>query len=80
MNSNNSRKPIIQIITDNKEVIKRCKIPPEGINANQTMVPEYDLWKLIWHLIPNIQATLLFEWQPGHQDELDTGEKIHGPF
>ena len=80
INTKKKGSPRIKIITDNKEVIKGCNNPPEIINANQTMVLEYDLWRLIWDLIPKIKATLVFQWQPGHQDELKTGEKIHGPF
>ena len=80
INTNNTGKPRIQVITDNKEVMKRCNNPPEISNANQTMVPEYNLWELIWELIPDIQATLNFKWQPGHQDELKSDEKIHDPF
>ena len=38
------------------------------------MVPEYDLWKMIWDIIPTIHAQLIFHWQPGHQDELKLGE------
>ena len=80
INTNNTGKPKIQVITDNKEVIKRCNNPPEITNANQTMVPEYNLWRLTWELVPDIRASLNFKWQPGHQDELKPGEKIHGPF
>ena len=38
----NQGKPVIRIILDNKEVIKRCQEPPDVLNANQTMIPEYD--------------------------------------
>ena len=40
INTKNKGSPRIKIITNNKEVIKRCNNPPEIINANQTMVPE----------------------------------------
>ena len=75
-----TRKPIILLICDNKEVINRCQKEPETIKSNQTMVPEYDLWKMLWDIIPTINANLKFTWQPGHMDELETGEKIYGPF
>ena len=80
VNQEKSGNPTIRLVTDNKEVIKRCKSPPEIINANQIMIPEYDLWTLIWELIPKIQAKLIFQWQPGHQDKLDSGEKVYGPY
>ena len=70
----------IKIINDNKEVIRRCNERPEIINANQTLVAEYDLWQLTHDLIAQIPITLKFAWQKGHQDELPNGQKIAGPF
>ena len=70
----------ITILTDNKEVIQRCKNPPEVINASQTMAPDYDLWKLTQDLIQQIKVKLLFMWIKGHQDELKSGQKLYGLY
>ena len=80
-NLNNHETIVITIINDNKEeVIKRCKETPAIINANQTMVAEYDIWQFAHELIDQIPLQLNFVWQKGHQDELTNGQKIEEPF
>ena len=79
-NLQTNKTPVVTITNDNKEVMKRCQEKPEIINANQTMVAEYDLWQLMHELIEQIPMNLEFVWQKGHKDELPDGRKIEGPF
>ena len=44
------------------------------------MVPEYDLWRLIWDCKHSTSVKINVKWVKGHQDEDTKGQKIHGPF
>ena len=43
-----NNKIAFEINTDNKEVISRANKRPEPLNISETLVPEYDLWCLMW--------------------------------
>lgn len=70
----------VNITSDNKQAIKRSKKRPTLLNIGETLVAEYDLWKLIWEIQDSIHARVTFSWIKGHQNELNEKEKIFGPF
>ena len=70
----------ICVITDNLEVVNRANERPRPMNISETMVPEYDLWVLLWELIDAIPIKIKIQWIKGHQNENEKNEIIHGPF
>ena len=70
----------IIIYTDNMETVKRSMERPTVVNITDTLIPEFDLWKLIWDIKSTIKQKVLVKWVKGHQDEDKNGNNIHGPF
>ena len=68
------------IYADNKEAPKREKEIHEFINISETLKPEYDLTQLLQELLKITPIDIAFVWVRGHQDELENGNKIAGPF
>ena len=70
----------ICIITDNQEVVNRCRKRPTPMNISETLVAEYDIWVMLWEIIDVIPMTIEVKWICGHQNENEKNEIIHGPF
>ena len=76
----NMKERIIILTTDNKEVVERINEECIPTNVSETWSKEYDLWKLLWEIKVLLPISIQGKWIKGHQDELDNGQKIHGPF
>jgi len=74
-----AKKAKYMIICDNKEALKRAQSTPDPMNISETLVSEYDLWKLISEIRQTIKGNLTFRWVKGHQNEKN-GKLKYGPF
>ena len=74
------KRATIIIYTDNMETVKRSMELPNVVNITDTLIPEFDLWKLLWDIKSTIKQKVIIQWVKGHQDEDKNGNKIHGPF
>ena len=70
----------ILVTTDNDEVVKQLTNESEPMNVSETWAPEYDLGQLMWEIKTAIPIRVTVKWVKGHQDELENGQKIKGPF
>ena len=57
-----------------------CNDTNQAINITETNIPEYDIKLLIQKITQLIPVQVHFQWIKGHQNELNNGERIHGPF
>ena len=71
---------IITVTTDNNEVVKRLSNEITPMNVQETWALDYDLSQTMWDIRKLIPAQIKVEWVKGHQDKLENGQKIHGPF
>ena len=74
------KRATIIIYTDNMETVKRLMELPNVVNITDTLIPEFDLWKLLWDIKSIIKQKAIIQWVKGHQDEDKNGNKIHSPF
>ena len=70
----------ITIYIDNQEAGKAGSSDLDLINIHDYLIADYDLAVLLRQLITTSPATIEYVWVRSHQDELPTGEIIHGPF
>jgi hypothetical protein len=70
----------ITIYIDNQEAGKAGSSDLDLINIGDYLIADYDLAVLLRQLLTKSPATIEYVWVKSHQDELPTGEIIHGPF
>jgi hypothetical protein len=70
----------IIIYIDNQEAGNRGNQDLDLINISDYLTSDYDLTILLRHLITSLPIDIQYVWVASHQDELPTGEAIHGPF
>ena len=68
------------VYIDNEEVVRRANTPPPVLNVTEFTAHDSDLWHLAKELCSKLPFRVQCQWIKGHQDELPSGEKIHGPF
>jgi hypothetical protein len=68
------------IYIDNREAGKAGTDDLELLNISDYLAPNYDITALLRQLITHTHVEINCEWVKSHQDELPTGERIHGPF
>ena len=68
------------VYIDNREAGKAGTEDLSLLNISDYLVPNYDVSALLRQLITSTQVDIKCEWVKSHQDELPTGERIHGPF
>ena len=70
----------VTIFCDNEQATKMYNDTNQAINITETNIPEYDIKLLIQKITNLIPVQVHFQWIKGHQNELNNGERIHGPF
>jgi hypothetical protein len=78
--ANSIKSGSITIYIDNQEAGKTGITDPDLINISDYLIADYDLAILLRQLITKSPAIIDYVWVKSHQDELPTGETIHGPF
>ena len=68
------------IATDNEEEVERTNNECIPTNVSETWCPDYDLWKQIWDIKNEIPIQISANWVKGHQNVLEDGRKIYGPY
>jgi hypothetical protein len=71
---------IVTIYIDNREARKRGTAKDDYINVGDYLRADHDISLLLQQLIIASPVTIDYTWVKSHQDELPTGELIHGPF
>ena len=71
---------IVTVYIDNREAGKRGTATEDYINIGDYLRADHDISLLLQHLINASPVTIDYAWVKSHQDELPTGELIHGPF
>ena len=70
----------IVIVSDNKEDVQMGGGRDPPMNISNTLKAEYDLGQLLREMINLLPGTIHLQWIKGHQDELNCGQNIAGPF
>jgi hypothetical protein len=71
---------IVTVYIDNREAGKRGTADDMYINIGDYLRADHDISRLLQQLITASPVTIDYVWVKSHQDELPTGEIIHGPF